>query len=194
MKKERVNNEKEGAGRQNPYQNGKHPKKTSAEGRDVEGAFVLQKIDEACPGTHGKSRVADKAGNDVGNQPIAFKGRYQGLDLIVGTEGCVRQCKKCQRQCENTDHAIAVASLDTQIKHADGQGKECQGLVDVRQRRMAVTASELIGFVPAQRDPGSIADTREQGDPGGQFARRLFVKYPGKKIQDGRKTVDKCHN
>ena len=143
---------------------------------------LLEKVHDTDAESESKPRVTDKAGHDVGNQPVAFQCRHQRLNTIayIGRQGGIGQGQESQWGCKCANDTIFVFTLDEKIDDRNSPGKKYQGLIEVRKRSM--TDTEPVRFRPAHEDSRTITGQPQNCRPGGQPAGRRFFKNPAKSI------------
>ena len=88
----------------------------------------------------------------MADEPVAFKGRDQGLNLAVniGGEGSIGHGQKRQWGHKGSDGSVFCAPFYNEIEKHQGPGKEDQRLIEVGKGRM--TDAQLIGLRPSEND------------------------------------------
>ena len=153
---------------------------------------VLEQIHDTNAAGHGKGGIADKTGDDVGDEPVALQGRDQRLDFLaeLGGKRGIGHAHKGKGHGKSAQNPVLVLPLKAEVENGNGPGEKDQGLVHVGKGRIADAG--LIRFLPAQGDACGIDQKGAGSDQRGGKAEFFCpknkdgdVEYRGEKIGKG---------
>ncbi len=90
------------------------------------------------------------------HQPVALQGGNQGLNGVVEPELGPGHSQEGKGNDKGPDRPLAVFEVDQNVDQKDGPGEKDNRFIKVGKGRMAGSAGDLVGFVPAQPYGGGM--------------------------------------